>query len=491
MLTNNLYCRNLSKSCIIAAWLILSIAGTWSVAKAISHTDFPITGTAQQNTRIRSGPSTTYAQVGSLKAGTTVQLITCNITCDWYQLADGQWVAGFLVQLNTQNRPNGSNLANTPLPTARPILYQAIVTQDANLRSGPGVSFSILGVVLGGRMVNVSGQSIDARWLQLDNGVWIAASLIQRTTTAPSQRPALLPTSSAVCACDRDRYNCTDFANLREAQRCANYCASQNLGDVHTMDLNQNGLVCENIWPQITVSPISPAQAPVTMPQSTPVPTRIPTQIPTATRIPPTPPPTYTPTSTYTPIPPTPTRVPPTPVPPTPTRVPPTPIPATATPTYTFTPVPTLVPTLLPPTPTATSQPTSTPASSFASGSASSISSNSSFASGSASILSCSCSADIYDCSDFINPSSATACFSYCGSVGAGDIHQLDDNQNGVACEPADQGLPPATPLPPLPLSTSPPPPQPPAGFSSEATDRVLRLLELPDVIVPTGPLQP
>ncbi|MCI0551280.1 MAG: hypothetical protein L0287_10015 [Anaerolineae bacterium] len=49
----------------------------------------------------------------------------------------------------------------------------------------------------------------------------------------------------------------------------------------------------------------------------------------------------------------------------------------------------------------------------------------------------CSCSADLYNCNlnDFSGRSAAQACYEYCISVGAGDIHGLDGDNNGLACE--------------------------------------------------------
>jgi hypothetical protein len=47
----------------------------------------------------------------------------------------------------------------------------------------------------------------------------------------------------------------------------------------------------------------------------------------------------------------------------------------------------------------------------------------------------CSCSSDTLNCSDFSSYSSANACFNYCISVGAGDIHRLDGNNDGSACD--------------------------------------------------------
>lgn len=47
----------------------------------------------------------------------------------------------------------------------------------------------------------------------------------------------------------------------------------------------------------------------------------------------------------------------------------------------------------------------------------------------------CSCNADTYNCSDFPSQSSAQACFNTCVAEGKGDIHRLDENNNGIACE--------------------------------------------------------
>ena len=47
----------------------------------------------------------------------------------------------------------------------------------------------------------------------------------------------------------------------------------------------------------------------------------------------------------------------------------------------------------------------------------------------------CLCTGNLYNCSDFSSEAAAQACYNHCVSVGAGDIHRLDDNNNGVACE--------------------------------------------------------
>ena len=47
----------------------------------------------------------------------------------------------------------------------------------------------------------------------------------------------------------------------------------------------------------------------------------------------------------------------------------------------------------------------------------------------------CDCSGNIYNCSDFSTQAEAQACYEYCKALGRGDIHRLDKDNDGVACE--------------------------------------------------------
>jgi hypothetical protein len=134
--------------------------------------------------------------------------------------------------------------------------------------------------------------------------------------------------------------------------------------------------------------------------------TTLPTPAPTNTPIP-----TNTPVPTDTPIPtdtPLPTNTPS----PTDTSLPPT-----DTPVPTDTSMPTTMP--IPPTPTHLPQPTVAPPTQTPSGEA----------------AVCDCSGDIYDCSDFSTHTEAQVCYEYCKSLGRGDIHCLDRDDDGIACE--------------------------------------------------------
>lgn len=98
------------------------------------------------------------------------------------------------------------------------------------------------------------------------------------------------------------------------------------------------------------------------------------------------------------------------------------------TPASTDTPIPTatIVPATETPLPTATQVPTALPTATFIF----ILPTQSMPQSGS-----CPCSGDTLNCSDFSSRSSAQACFNFCMSQGAGDIHKLDQNNDNAACE--------------------------------------------------------
>lgn len=47
----------------------------------------------------------------------------------------------------------------------------------------------------------------------------------------------------------------------------------------------------------------------------------------------------------------------------------------------------------------------------------------------------CDCSRNLYDCRDFGSQKEAQACFDFCRDEGAGDVHRLDADGDGIACE--------------------------------------------------------
>lgn len=56
-------------------------------------------GIVNSTANIRSGPGTNYAVVDQAQAGQTLTVVGCNADCSWFQLDNGNWIAGFLVDL--------------------------------------------------------------------------------------------------------------------------------------------------------------------------------------------------------------------------------------------------------------------------------------------------------------------------------------------------------------------------------------------------------
>jgi hypothetical protein len=46
----------------------------------------------------------------------------------------------------------------------------------------------------------------------------------------------------------------------------------------------------------------------------------------------------------------------------------------------------------------------------------------------------CTCFADLYDCADFSTQADAQACYEFCLMAVGGDVHRLDDDEDGVVC---------------------------------------------------------
>jgi Bacterial SH3 domain len=63
----------------------------------VSHT-LTTQGSVTRGANLRAGPGTNFPVVGRARAGQTIALVACDATCSWYQLANGHWVAAFLVQ---------------------------------------------------------------------------------------------------------------------------------------------------------------------------------------------------------------------------------------------------------------------------------------------------------------------------------------------------------------------------------------------------------
>jgi hypothetical protein len=71
-----------------------------------------------------------------------------------------------------------------PLQQQEATSYRGIVTTTANLRRGPGLDYAVVDQAQTGATIIVVACNEDCSWLQLDNGNWIAAFLVDLTGPA-------------------------------------------------------------------------------------------------------------------------------------------------------------------------------------------------------------------------------------------------------------------------------------------------------------------
>ncbi len=74
---------------------------------------------AKQNANLRSGPGTNYPRVGSVSAGENLKIVGRTEDGSWYKLANGAWIAAFLVKGLQSNPPIVQDIP-TPPPTPTP-----------------------------------------------------------------------------------------------------------------------------------------------------------------------------------------------------------------------------------------------------------------------------------------------------------------------------------------------------------------------------------
>ena len=130
---------------------------------------------ASQGANIRSGPSTSYPVVGGASRGTR---ITGSLSNGWVQIDGGRgWISAATL---TTTDPGGS----TPEPTPKPgdsATWRVTAGQGANIRSGPGTNYAVIG---GARYGTTFTGSEGNGWVKLEGrSGWISASIMAQVSS--------------------------------------------------------------------------------------------------------------------------------------------------------------------------------------------------------------------------------------------------------------------------------------------------------------------
>jgi len=68
-----------------------------------------------------------------------------------------------------------------------------------------------------------------------------------RSGTRSEKRPVRGTGAKGPCDCSGNLYNCSDFRTQREAQACFDHCRKVTGTDVHRLDRDKDGVVCESL----------------------------------------------------------------------------------------------------------------------------------------------------------------------------------------------------------------------------------------------------
>ncbi len=170
-------------------------------ATQLQATGYPGRGTAYiappagYNVNIRTGPSTAYPAVNTLRPGTPITL-TGRYEGGWAELADHTWVAGNLIQgAGATGQPGNPGVGDRPQPGIPSTAYIAPPPgYNLNIRRGPGVNFPAVNTLARGTAITLTGTFVNG-WAELTDGSWVAGNWIQ---AGPPINIAVRPTPQPI-----------------------------------------------------------------------------------------------------------------------------------------------------------------------------------------------------------------------------------------------------------------------------------------------------
>jgi hypothetical protein len=127
-----------------------------------------------------------------------------------------------------------SRPTNTRAPTAVPaatITPSASANTAANLRSGPGTNYPIIGSAQSGETLRITARNPAGDWLQLASGAWIAANLVDHAPAVPlaiTIPPTPAPTQTPVPPTATPAIVTQPTAAPPPARACCKHCGSNS-----------------------------------------------------------------------------------------------------------------------------------------------------------------------------------------------------------------------------------------------------------------------
>ncbi len=149
---------------------------------------------------LRAGPGVEFERVDGVEQGQILTIVAQDETGEWLKLEDASWIFADLVDNTPTELPvESAEIVETEIDdaedgeaisgetTAPPEdaereesnqVVIATINTDANLRNGPGLEATIVDSAPAGAQVTIIDRSDDEQWLQVENGFWILAALV-------------------------------------------------------------------------------------------------------------------------------------------------------------------------------------------------------------------------------------------------------------------------------------------------------------------------
>jgi uncharacterized protein YgiM (DUF1202 family) len=160
--------------------VVLFTTGFGRVQKTSAQAPTGIVNTGALN--IRSGPGVNYSVITSVYRNTLLTLLARNADTSWLKVMTATGVQGWV---NARYILTGYSLASLPVEGAAGGITATVVTYALNVRSGPGVTYSIVVAVPYGTVLQLLTRNADATWVKvaLATGTqgWVSVPYISTT----------------------------------------------------------------------------------------------------------------------------------------------------------------------------------------------------------------------------------------------------------------------------------------------------------------------
>jgi uncharacterized protein YraI len=133
---------------------------------------------------VRQQPSSSGPPLGLIAALTKVEIQAKDLSGTWYEIvyAEGPGGMGWVASQYVDVKDKDVIQVQAGTPGAGP---SGVITQQVNVRTGPGAGFDALGRLNAQDVVTLTGRDADGKWLQIqyaggpDGKGWVAAEFVQ------------------------------------------------------------------------------------------------------------------------------------------------------------------------------------------------------------------------------------------------------------------------------------------------------------------------